>query len=1245
MGVVGKIKEIACTKYGRIIIDFAILILLALVIFRNFLFTNEWPGGGDVLGMISRAYLFGRDFRWLYVWRPQSFGFVEGINLLDFFLMLIYLVFRDPSNTTKILLFSSFLMAGFSMYAFAYRYTRQHLAALSASLIYTLNQWFFTQFTEAHGDITFSYALAPLLFLLLDKALETRKSRDVLALALGLFVFVSGFHPQCIVIYGTFLAIFIVFYILLPTKSDNFRARIKRLVKISLPVGVISCLLAAFSLVPFILNVRAYYYSPAYTYPLEAFLGGTYKNVTDAFTLSAIEQWGYIFAVDMPIGLSLPDFPVSTLLLCLFSLAYCTMFLRRDRYTVFFAVSALISIFISKGPHPPFGYIFVWSWFNVPHFAIFRAASRWIMMAAFSHSFFVSVLVSIITNYAKKRRHLKIGEVLLRMKEKVSERTPSKEVYVSFDMLNNFVRGLHRSLYYFSIIILIFIFLSGFFSCFFFISQGLQVYTPPPTYLEPLEWIAEQPRDYRIVTVSRSPSEWRGERWAGSDFAFVAMLTELGWGHDIGYDSSFIHDKPTLQNGGWEPLSRAFVDHLRFRLVHFPEYMTDDALKMLGTFDYKYIVLPPYASASMRNFFLNQQGAHIIHNQSGSLIIENHYHTPRIFVTTEHSVVVGGLESFASLCKIDSFNLNQTALIFAHQIDKSLLTHTSLSSPKALIFVNSDILDIVMLSLKDDVNLIKAAEYGVSSQNYTQYWIRSPSWRQVGGLALSGDTLTTLGKSNVNIPFRVESEGTYDIWIRVGFAGGRGKLSVSIDGILGGEIQPYSRFWSGLRWVNVTRLDLRSGDHVITLANDGTGYNDMDAIAIVKPSQFRSKMEDVINALQGFSGRLIYVLEAESAFAFDLPTRLYIAQRPYQGFVLESKKGYNVSPKGNASASSVAFGLEAKEANDGNLKTRWSSSNGLPQWLQIEWPTPQELVGVRIVFEHAYARNYIIQTWNGGNWVDQVSVERNRNYTRVHEFPQPVQTTKLRIYVTVAPDYNMVSIWELEAYATQAISTSTRIFVPREGNYILAARLASGPDYGTLNVTINNVTTPISCFDSNEEFKWYESEPIFLNAGEQTLSVTAVGKVDIDEIILYSLKDGESAVPLNHLFKSSTAPPSISYEKVNPCKYRVHVKSSEPFLLIFSDSYHPLWRAYIDNVEVSPVIAYSLVNGFFINKTGEFDITLYFTGQTYADIGLKISTITLIAVVACLATPPRIFRKAKEWILKKAQDFLKERHH
>jgi hypothetical protein len=1211
-------KRRAADNRFCVLINFSVITAIGFVVFRNFVLSDKWPGGGDVLGLISRAYLYAGDSRWLCVWRTYSFGFPEGINSFDFFLLLIYSVFKDPSVTTKALMFLSFLVAGFSMYAFAYHYTHKHLAALSAAFVYILNQWFFSQFTEAHGDILFSYALAPLIFLVLDRALLSGKPKDSVVLAALLAVLVTGFHPECIVIYGVFLLLFIVFYVATPSKLSSLKIRVKRLLKVSLVSGVVCFLISAFTLLPLILSVSPPYYSSEYRYYLEEAEGGSYLRIADAFTLTSIEKWGYGFILSGPEQTSLPDFPTTTVLTIVFLLAYCTVLFRRDRYTYFFVFSAIISIAISMGPHSWFGDIFVWAWFNVPHFAVFRATSRWIMMAVFSDSFFISILVSMLSEHLRKKEQLSDGKISF---GGFRSEIQSPRLRTWLLTLTDFYKSLYRMFYYLGVFLLVLILLIGFISCFFFLSRGLQVYSPPKTYLEPYEWMAGNPGNYKIVTVMRSAGEWSETPGAASDFGYSGMWTDLGWGHDIGHDSSFIHGKPVLQNGGWDPFSRAFVDYLRFRLAR--ENLTDDMLKMLGTFDYKYVVIPSYASDNIRGFFLAQSGGQVIYNQSGSLIIENSFDTPQIFAAAQHAVVVGGLETFASLCKIDSFQLNQTPLVFAEQMGTPLLGNPLLLDSQSIIFVNSDVLDFVMLSLKDDSIMINPVEYGMASMNHTKYWVSDQYWRTVGSLVLNREALTTNGKNSVDIPFKVDSDESYDIWIRMGFAPNRGRLSLLVDNRLYGETCPSSSSITGLRWSNVTRLNIQRGDHVLTLVNDGSGFNDIDAIAIVKPSLFQQRFDESVRVMENYAGRLIFVKEAENMEA----TGWSVLSSSLNGLVLHSEgRGRIISCEGNASASSVEQeDLGAQRAIDGSLNSRWSSFKAVPQWLQVEWGPSQLVAGVHILFEKALARDYAIQTWDGSGWVNQLNVSGNTMQERFHDFPQIVNTTKVRIYVTAATEFGTTSIWEFEIYSPAGdIYATTKIFSPLKGKYMLAARVAVGPDCGTLYVKANTTQFAVPCQDDQAGFEWREIGPLSLDTGEQQLELKIIGKMDLDTLLIYSLKSDESFLPLDSLFDEQGTLPAISYEVINPCKYLVHVDASRPFLLVFSESYHPSWKAYVNGVENSPFITQFMVNGYYIKTQGRFDLTLYFTAQDIADWGLRISAMTIssILIIAVLWSRP-----------------------
>ncbi|MEM3596865.1 MAG: glycosyltransferase [Candidatus Bathyarchaeia archaeon] len=1204
-------------KNKTAILNFLIIVAIATVIFRNFLFTDEWPGGGDVLGFISRAYLYGRDLRWLLMWRPYSFGFVEGINFMDFFLMLLYYVFRSPSWTVKAFMFLSYIAAGLSMYIFAYRYTRAHVASLAASLVYILNQWLFSQLTEAHVDIIYSYALAPLIFITLDKALQTGRPKHVLILSLSLSLFITSFHPEFIVIYGVFLALFTAFLIFYPVKIETVKVRLLRFFKVAFPSALLVFLLSAFFLIPFLINVRSPYFHPSYKYPLEDAYLCSYTNLFDAFVLRAVEKWGYNNILDVYTQMGVADFPLYNLLFILFFLSYCTLLARRDRYTIFFATSMLTSIFVAKGPNSPLGQVFIWAWFNIPHFAIFRAANRWVVMAIFSHAFFTALLTHYLTDYVKSRKHAQISEFLFKVRLKVGNFSKNKLVTFSLDSFNAFLKKMHKLIHFVSIILLTLVFLSGFLAVSFFFLQGVYVYTPPKQYLAPYEWLSLQQDDYKVVSVGRSSHEWLISPDEYSDFASSAMQTTLGWGHDIGFDSAFIHDKPVLQDGGWNFRAREFVDHLRFRLAR--EHLTDNLFKILGTFAYKYIVIPPYVTNKTREFFLNQEGYNVIYNDT-SLVLQNRYAVPRIFAVTNSMFVVGGLESFDALCKIGSFRLNETALFFASMTsDSDSPGIESIDELQMVSFVNSDVLDLALLSFIGEKSFIFAGNYGVSSINHTAYWIKGSSWRILGALVLSGDTLTTSGKNRIDIPFELDESGRYDFWLRMGFAPCRGKLKIYVDGEPIREIRAEAQLWSKLSWVNATRLELTKGKHLVTLENDGTGYNDIDTIAFIKPSELESKMKGITQTLQDFSGRILCFYEAENLFLDSSSTEWIWTLKPHVGYMVRSESyGVNVAPLASASASSTSwigdYQFEAKYANDNNAQTRWASENSvIPQWLELTWEKPQQILGVRLLFENAYAKGYSIQTWNGVEWITQIEVADNKALERTHIFTEPVETDKLRILVTEFSIHDLVSIWEIQAYASGATS-SANITVPRSGNYMLAARVSKGSNCGKLYLNLGGRVYILQCNSPTNTVEWCEIGPVFLEEGEHKISVGGSGLIEFDCFIIYSLRSDEEHLSLGDLFTAKSDGISISYEKVNPCLFRVYVNTNEAFTLIFSDTYDSLWKAFVDSEAVPPNLAYSIVNSYRINKTGQFAITIYFDGQLYADMSLTISISSFVVV-------------------------------
>jgi hypothetical protein len=215
----------------------------------------------------------------------------------------------------------------------------------------------------------------------------------------------------------------------------------------------------------------------------------------------------------------------------------------------------------------------------------------------------------------------------------------------------------------------------------------------------------------------------------------------------------------------------------------------------------------------------------------------------------------------------------------------------------------------------------------------------------------------------------------------------------------------------------------------------------------------------------------------------------------------------------------------------------------------------------------------------------------------------------------------------LESFSSSTLCAG--MVIPREGWYRIATRIAYGPGLGNLTFRLDNFTATVTCDNASEEYGWVELGSSYLTRSNLTISVENAGHVKFDQLAFYSITGPEDTTYLNGIFAINHSSPSMNWSKIDESRYAVHVETDKPFFLIFSEAHHPLWKAFVDDKEISSVTAYSVVNGFFINKTGEYDISLYFTGQTFANIGLKISAVTLAVASAYLVMYPSAYRRLR----------------
>ena len=91
-------------------------------------------------------------------------------------------------------------------------------------------------------------------------------------------------------------------------------------------------------------------------------------------------------------------------------------------------------------------------------------------------------------------------------------------------------------------------------------------------------------------------------------------------------------------------------------------------------------------------------------------------------------------------------------------------------------------------------------------------------------------------------------------------------------------------------------------------------------------------------------------------------------------------------------------------------------------------------------------------------------------------------------------------------------------------------------------------------------------------------------------------------------------PPSITSKKITAEKYEVTVRgASKPFVLAFGEAYDEHWVVRAPRGKtIRSVPLYSTINGFPIENTGNYAVTIEFEPQRQADFGLAISLITVV---------------------------------
>lgn len=132
--------------------------------------------------------------------------------------------------------------------------------------------------------------------------------------------------------------------------------------------------------------------------------------------------------------------------------------------------------------------------------------------------------------------------------------------------------------------------------------------------------------------------------------------------------------------------------------------------------------------------------------------------------------------------------------------------------------------------------------------------------------------------------------------------------------------------------------------------------------------------------------------------------------------------------------------------------------------------------------------------------------------------------------------------------------------------------------------------------------------------------VGSVKKQQVEELLNVDVDQGQVLVNASNIpVLDNNSIVKISYKRINPTKYVIHIQNSSPFILVFSELFNDVWQASYKGGVYQHIRVNFYANGWIIDKTGESDVIIEYLPQRLLDTGEKISIGSYLFVVAiCL---------------------------
>ena len=508
----------------------------------------------------------------------------------------------------------------------------------------------------------------------------------------------------------------------------------------------------------------------------------------------------------------------------------------------------------------------------------------------------------------------------------------------------------------------------------------------------------------------------------------------------------------------------------------------------------------------------------------------------------------------------------------------------------------------------------------------------------------------------LEVPFQLPETGEYVFLTRLLQNQQGGKIQMQLDdkNYTMNTKDQLNKF----TWKELDTLTLQKGQHKITLTNL-QGFNAMNLFALIPKQQYITAQNQLEQTLR--DTRIIYVLEAES----DMYRESATASNKYGG---EASNGevLELTPHSmvwNEVEISKLGNYTVAIRSKGSLNIQLGEKEYTTNSTQLEWTYlgPISLEKGKRKIEITISSNAYYQ-WNFENgdlqeWqinaleMQTLSLDKNSHegtYGLKAELNASAWGWKTinspLIPVTPEDTYQ----WDFYIAGENAHGVHAKIVEYDINKTIISSRHME--DIGDGNFTWKDITFEYKPTQNATHIQlqiWHGHEttqPLPNKIWIDNVKVYGYQPSDVDTVWLYSTKKENET--LEDIFTpEQNLAAIVNYQKIDPTEYAVKINATKPFMLSFAQTYDPLWVGHVNGEGIASIPLYSLINGFWINKTGELTITIEYKPKRWFYYGSAVSIISLLGSVAYLVWDGRkrnhrctMLQRAMLWLRKRPRN-------